>query len=110
MPHRSIPQRSLDDAAFPVRVKLRVPEEGFGASLISMLRWLREELGEGNFARHGAGASGGGARGAAGGESGTAGGPLRPPRGGCNRGRSPRHLLLPDRGRARLPCSLSEGR
>jgi hypothetical protein len=51
MPHRSILQRSLDDAAFPVRVKLRVPEEGFGASLISMLRWLREELGEGNFAR-----------------------------------------------------------
>ncbi len=54
MPHRSIPQSFLDDAAFPIRVKLRVPDEGFGTFLISMLRWLREELGEGNFARHGA--------------------------------------------------------
>ena len=50
----SLPQSLLDDVAFPIRVKLRVPEAGFGALLIDMLRWLREELGEGNFARHAA--------------------------------------------------------
>ena len=52
MPHRSFPQNLLDEAAFPIRVKLHVPEGGFGTFLIAMLRWLREELGEGNFARH----------------------------------------------------------
>jgi hypothetical protein len=52
MPHRSIAQPGLDDTAFPVRLKLRVPELGFGNVLIEMLRWLREELGESNFARH----------------------------------------------------------
>ena len=52
MLYRSIPQNLLDDAAFPIRVKLRVPEEGFGTFLIAILQWLREELGEGNFARY----------------------------------------------------------
>ena len=52
MAPRSLPQNLLDDVAFPIRVKVRVPETGFGVHLIEILRWLREELGEGNFARH----------------------------------------------------------
>lgn len=52
MPRRSIPQPVLDDAAFPIRVKLRVPDLGLGKVLVEMLRWLRTEVGEGNFAYH----------------------------------------------------------
>lgn len=49
---RRLPQNHLDDVAFPIRVKLRVPEEGFGPLLLDMLHWLGKELGRGNFARH----------------------------------------------------------
>ena len=49
---RSLTQNLLDDVAFPIRVKLHVPEAGFEPLLLDMLRWLREELGEGHFARH----------------------------------------------------------
>lgn len=52
MPRRSIPQPVLDDAAFPIRVKLRVPDLGLGKVLVEMLRWLRTEVGECNFAYH----------------------------------------------------------
>lgn len=52
MPRRSIPPRALDDAAFPVRLKLRVPPNGFGPLLIDMLRWLRHRVGDGHFAHH----------------------------------------------------------
>ncbi|TNC70895.1 hypothetical protein [Rubellimicrobium roseum] len=52
MPHRSIPQRQLDDAAFPIRVKLWVPDMGLGPVLLDVLRWLRCEVGEANFAHH----------------------------------------------------------
>jgi hypothetical protein len=52
MPRRSIAPRTLDDAAFPVRLKLRVPPAGFGQNLIEILRWLRREVGNGNFAHH----------------------------------------------------------
>ena len=52
MRHRSMPPRVLDDGAFPIRVKVRVPPQGFGPVLIEILRWLRSEVGEGNFARH----------------------------------------------------------
>ena len=52
MPQRSIPPRVLDDAAFPLRVKLHVPALGLGPVLIEILRWLRSEVGEANFAHH----------------------------------------------------------
>jgi hypothetical protein len=52
MPHRSISPRALDEAAFPVRLKLRVPSNGFGQTLLDILRWLRREIGEANFAHH----------------------------------------------------------
>ena len=52
MPHRSISTRALDEAAFPVRLKLHVPPHGFGHALIDILQWLRREVGDGNFARH----------------------------------------------------------
>lgn len=52
MPRRSITPRTLDDAAFPVRLKFCVPPNGFGQILIEILRWLRREVGHGNFAHH----------------------------------------------------------
>ena len=52
MPHRSISRRALDDAAFPVRLKLRVPATGLGSTLLEILRWLRREVGDGSFAHH----------------------------------------------------------
>ena len=47
-----MPQHVLDDAAFPIRVKLRVPDLGLGKMLVEILRWLRTEVGESNFAYH----------------------------------------------------------
>ena len=52
MPRGSISTHALDEAAFPVRLKLHVPPHGFGHALIDILQWLRREVGEGNFARH----------------------------------------------------------
>ncbi|WP_210526181.1 hypothetical protein [Rubellimicrobium arenae] len=52
MPQRSATPRVLDDAAFPLRVKLHVPALGLGPVLIEVLRWLRNEVGEDNFAHH----------------------------------------------------------
>lgn len=51
MPHRSIRRLALDNTAFAVELKLLVPELGFGKGLLEMLRWLRDKVGEGNFAR-----------------------------------------------------------
>ena len=52
MPRRSMPPNVVDDMAFPIRVKVVVPPQGLGSSLIEILRWLQCELGDGNFARH----------------------------------------------------------
>ena len=52
MPQRSMSQRALAEATFPIRIKVRIPPTGLGRDLIELLRWLAREVGEGNFARH----------------------------------------------------------
>jgi len=52
MSRRSTPQSRIDDQAFPVRIKVRVPGDGFGAALAQMHDWLDREVGRGNYAHH----------------------------------------------------------
>lgn len=54
MVRRSAPQKRIDDDAFPIRVKIRVPTLGFGGQLAQMQVWLQDHLGIGNFAHHSA--------------------------------------------------------
>jgi hypothetical protein len=54
MTRRSSPQRRIDDEAFPVRVKLLVPEGGFGRRLTELHVWLDREAGRGEYAFHAA--------------------------------------------------------
>ena len=54
MERRSPPQKRIDDHAFPVRVKVLVPERGFENLLLDMHRWLNMEVGRGSYAEHGA--------------------------------------------------------
>jgi hypothetical protein len=55
MDRRSPPQKRTDDHAFPVRVKVLVPERGFENLLLDMHHWLDAEVGRGSYAVHGAG-------------------------------------------------------
>ena len=52
MARRSTSQKKIDDAAFPVRVRIVVPEYGFGPDLIAMRRWLSTEIGDADHAAH----------------------------------------------------------
>lgn len=52
MVRRSTPQKKLDEAAFPVRVRFAVPDRGFGLRLDDLMRWLNAEIGPGHFALH----------------------------------------------------------
>jgi len=52
MSRRSPRQSVTDDLAFPIRLKLVVPPLGFGNDLNTMLRWLKAEVGPGNYAQH----------------------------------------------------------
>jgi len=61
MSRRSSPQSRIDDLAFPVRVKVVVPTEGFGRRLDHLHRWLKENLGFGEYAVHPAATFGGNA-------------------------------------------------
>jgi hypothetical protein len=54
MVRRSTPARITDDRYFPVRVRICVPEGGFGEQLNVMYGWLNMHAGRGNFAIHGA--------------------------------------------------------
>jgi len=45
MVHRSTPQQTLAERYFPVRVRVAVPETGFGAQLNHMQAWLDEHAG-----------------------------------------------------------------
>ena len=58
MTRRSTPQKKIDDAAFPVRVRVVVPGFGFGPDLIAMCRWLSTEIGDADCAMHGASEAG----------------------------------------------------
>ena len=61
MVRRSTPIAKTDDAAFPVRVKLRIPPRGFGTRLDDVHRWLSNEVGAGQYAVHPAPSTGGNA-------------------------------------------------
>jgi hypothetical protein len=54
MDRRSPPQKRTDDHAFPVRVRILVPERGFENLLLDMHRWLDASVGRGSYAVHGA--------------------------------------------------------
>lgn len=51
----STPQAKLDEAAFPVRILVVVPETGFDRKLTEMSAWLTAHVGRGNYANHGGG-------------------------------------------------------
>lgn len=55
MTRRTTPQAKVDEAAFPVRLLLQVPEMGFGRLMAPIHHWLDCELGRDNYAFHGAG-------------------------------------------------------
>jgi hypothetical protein len=52
MVSHSIRQAKRDDLAFPVRVKVRVPDGGLGKTLDRMMVWLRENLEPQTYACH----------------------------------------------------------
>jgi len=52
MVSHSIRQAKRDDLAFPVRVKVCVPDRGLGKTLDRMVVWLRENLGPQTYACH----------------------------------------------------------
>ena len=55
MSRRSSPQSKLDEAAFPIRLKVQVPLEGFGGKINEMYEWLDTHVGAGLYATHGGG-------------------------------------------------------
>ena len=56
MDRRSPPQKRTDDHAFPVRVKILVPERDLENLRLDMHWWLDADVGRGSDATHGAGA------------------------------------------------------
>ena len=54
MVRRFTPARITDDRFFPVRVRIAVPQGGFGEQLNVMHGWLNMRAGRGNFAIHSA--------------------------------------------------------
>ena len=46
------PKKKLDEARFPIRVRVAVPEEGLGNLLDELVRWLDLEAGCGNWAEN----------------------------------------------------------
>ncbi|GLK42743.1 hypothetical protein GCM10017612_06600 [Novosphingobium resinovorum] len=55
MVRRSTPQQKIDDAAFPIRVKVFAPNRGyggFGNLLNDMIYWLQDNLPGGDFAQY----------------------------------------------------------
>jgi hypothetical protein len=54
MVRRSAPARVQAERAFPVRVRIAVPPNGFGTQLDLMYGWLNLHAGRGNYEIHGA--------------------------------------------------------
>jgi len=55
MPRRTrspSPQKRRDEQRFPVRIRIEVPEEGFGRQLDEMHQWLTDNAGRDGFAWH----------------------------------------------------------
>lgn len=54
MSQHSIRQAKRDDLAFPVRVKIRVPDGGLGKLLDGMIAWLSANVSAADYACHSA--------------------------------------------------------
>ena len=54
MSQHSIRQAKRDDLAFPVRVKIRVPDGGLGKMLDGMIDWLKANVPAADYACHSA--------------------------------------------------------
>ena len=54
MVHRSTSARTAAERYFPVRVRIGIPQGGFGEQLNVMHGWLNMHAGRGNFAIHSA--------------------------------------------------------
>jgi hypothetical protein len=52
MSRRSTPQHQIDERAWPVRILIRVPDEGLGGQLDAMYAWLDSSVGRGSHACH----------------------------------------------------------
>jgi hypothetical protein len=52
MNRRTTPQAKIDDTAFPERLHAHVPQNGFGNEINRIIAWLREDIGDGEFAQH----------------------------------------------------------
>ncbi|MBS9719048.1 hypothetical protein ACFFUT_09595 [Pseudohalocynthiibacter aestuariivivens] len=44
------PKKAKDERAFPIRIRVKVPEDGYGRQYIEMQEWLLEHAGRDNFA------------------------------------------------------------
>lgn len=49
-PRASSPLKRNAERKFPVRVRVKVPDCGYGMKLDAIHHWLRQELGAGNYA------------------------------------------------------------
>ncbi len=61
MVQRSPRQKDVDDRAFPIRVKVKVPPNGLGTEMSRIMAWLRDEIGWHECAQHPAPSIGGNA-------------------------------------------------
>lgn len=52
MTRRRPAQRDIDDKAFPIRVKVRVPPSGLGIIIADLELWLAAEVFPGEYAHH----------------------------------------------------------
>ncbi|WP_334193546.1 SOS response-associated peptidase [Pararhodobacter sp.] len=52
MSRRSTPQAKIDEAAWPVRIRIAVPDMGFGRQLDQIYAWLNEHVGRSEYALH----------------------------------------------------------
>lgn len=55
MSRRNPPQRTIDDRAFPVRVKVSLSAQADRFRLNQMIYWLQDNMPRGDFAHHNAG-------------------------------------------------------
>jgi len=52
MSRRSTPQKQQDQRRFPVMVRVKMPDDGFGKQLNEIHDWLREQCGNNGYAVH----------------------------------------------------------
>lgn len=52
MSRRSTPQKTLDQRRFPVVVRVKVPDDGFGHQLNELHEWQIQRCGQNGYATH----------------------------------------------------------